>query len=141
MSDESVLSFLTSQDVSLVIHGGAITGGKKRRSRKGSKKSHSRRSRARKGSKKSHSRKRHSRRRRRSSRKGDVKKSAPINIEGKFTAYDVAKKKKVDIENPKLIKVSSSRGDRAMITGTSPLSGNKVVTFVSTADSRVSKHF
>ena len=127
MSDQSVLSILTNQSAPISIHGGAV-GGRKRRSRSKSRKS-------RKGSKKRRSR------RRKSSRKGDVKKSAPIDVDGKFTAYDVAKKKKVEVENPKLIKVSSSRGDRAMITGTSPASGNKVVTFVSTTDSRVSKHF
>lgn len=73
--------------------------------------------------------------------KGATTKSDPIDICGKFIAYDVAKKTKVEIENPKLVKIDSCRGKRAMIIGTSPLSGNKVVTFVSTKDSRVSKHF
>ncbi len=83
-------------------------------------------------------------RKKRSSSKGHKTKSKkypPVNVNGEFKAYDVAKKKMVHIKNPKLIKIHSSRGWRAMIQGTSPASGNKVTTFVSTKDKRVSKHF
>ena len=69
-------------------------------------------------------------------------KSAPIKITGTFTAYDVANRKKVTMKDPKLIKVKKGTTTRAMIKGISPLPPhNVVVTFVSTNDASVKKHF
>ena len=86
------------------------------------------------------SRRRKSTRRRRSG--SSFHKSAPIKLDGTFTAYDVKNKKKVTIKDPKLIKMTKGKSVRAMIQGTSPLAPhNKVTTFSSTTDPKVKKYF
>ena len=110
----------------------ALSGGRRRRRRTTSKRS--KRSRRRSGSKRS--------RRRTKRRSGSAHKSAPISVSGHFTGYDVKNKKKVTINNPKLIKITKGKAVRAMISGTSALAPHgKVFTFISASDPKVSKHF
>tara|TARA_B110000908_G_scaffold113440_1_gene133085 strand:- start:10211 stop:10546 length:336 start_codon:yes stop_codon:yes gene_type:complete len=87
-------------------------------------------------------RRRKTTRRKRSGSGATTHKSAPIKIDGTFTAYDVKNKKKVTIKDPRLIKLTKGKGVRAMIQGTSPLAPhNKVTTFASKDDPKVKKYF
>jgi hypothetical protein len=92
-------------------------------------------------SKRAPSRRRKSTRGRRSG-SATTHKSAPIKLDGTFSAYDVKNKKKVTIKDPKLIKLTKGKGVRGMVQGTSPLAPhNKVTTFVSKDDPKIKRYF